>query len=226
MLIKKHTNFAVVILTPPLAGEESLAKASSERTSDVLKQVQRSFVVSLLRMTGSAKLVKHSFSLIEVLVFSSILGIFFIMATSVATVSLRNMKYNEHKIMASHYSRQLEDWLRVQKEIDWGGQLCDGCVSPSNFTQLVTQQGNAADNYLTKFCFDQSPILSSWPLANSLGCNGVYSLGSIFSREVEFTSSQVGGFVNQVNATITASWLELGQLKNVTSKTVFSALEQ
>ena len=39
---------------------------------------------------------KDSFSLVELLVFVAILGIFFIMATSVVTVSLKNMKFNEH----------------------------------------------------------------------------------------------------------------------------------
>lgn len=165
---------------------------------------------------------RRSFSLVEVLVFTTILSFFFVSASSVVTVVLRNMKFNEHKIIALHYARQLEDWLRVQKEIDWGGNQCSGscCSGGCNFTQRVTQ-----GSLSPKFCFAVSPI-PDWPAPDSLGCNGVYSLGSIFLREVQFISSPVGGYIGQVNATITVSWLELGQQKSVTSNAVFSILEQ
>jgi len=165
---------------------------------------------------------QRSFSLVEVLVFTTILSVFFVTAASVVTVALRNMKFNEHKIIALHYSRQLEDWLRAQKEIDWGGTQCSGscCSSGCNFTQRVTQ-----GSLSPKFCFDISPI-SDWPAPNSLGCNGVYSLGSLFLREVEFTSSPVSGYIGQVNAVITVSWLDLGQKKSATTSAVFSVLEQ
>ena len=64
------------------------------------------------------KAVKKSFSLIEILVVTSILSIFFVVTVSVLVVVLRNMKINEHKIYATHYVGQLEDWLRTQKELD------------------------------------------------------------------------------------------------------------
>src|SRR3989344_2501113 len=165
---------------------------------------------------------KRAFSLVEVLVFTTILSFFFVTAASVVTVALRNMKFNEHKIIALHYSRQLEDWLRVEKEIDWGGSECSGscCSSGCSFTQRVTQ-----GSLSPKFCFNISPI-SNWPAANPLGCYGAYSLGSTFSREVQFTSSPVGGYIGQVNAVITVSWLELGQQKKVITNVVFSILEE
>lgn len=143
------------------------------------------------------------------------------MATSVATLSLRNMKFNEHKIKASHYARQLEDWLRVQKEIDWGGDPCSGacCATTCNLTQRVTQDGST-----TKFCFNAATL--DWTAPNALGCDGDYSLDSIFSREVEFSSTPVGGYIAQVSATITVAWLELGQAKNITTSTAFSVFEQ
>ena len=163
---------------------------------------------------------RDSFTLIEVLIFVSIMSIFFIFASSVVTVTLRNLKYNEHKVKALHYSRQLEDWLRVQKEIDWGGDRCSGdcCLTSCNFTQRVTQAG-----LNSKFCFNSFPISAEWPAANPLGCNEDYSLDSIFAREVQFSSTP--GYIEQVNATITVAWFELDQPKNITANTVFSVFE-
>ena len=164
---------------------------------------------------------RDSFTLIEVLIFVSIMSIFFVFAASVVTLTLRNLKYNEHKVKALHYSRQLEDWLRMQKEIDWGGDRCTGdcCSTSCNFTQRVTQ----GDSLNSKFCFNSFPI-TDWPSAN--GCSGDYSLDSIFSREVQFSSTPTdGGYIEQVNATITVAWLELGQPKNITANTVFSVFE-
>src|SRR3989344_1556770 len=127
----------------------------------------------------------QSFSLIEIMIFIVILSIFFIMAASVVTITLRNMKYNENKIRATHYSNQLEEWLRSQKELDWGGEVCNGCAYPTNFTQIVTQSGNVDDDYRTFFCFNNSPI-ENW---QNLGSCMDYSLDSKFKREVIFSST-------------------------------------
>lgn len=159
----------------------------------------------------------ESFSLVELLVFVSILSIFFVMAASVVTVSLRNMKFNEHKLKASHYASQLEEWLRSQKEINWGGNLCNGCGSPANFTEIVSQEGNP-----TTFCFNISPI-EDW---GSVDACADYDLDLLFKREVIFTPTLTGSYVGQINASITVSWLDLGQQKSVTSNTSFSVPEQ
>ncbi|MDO8498060.1 MAG: type II secretion system protein, partial [bacterium] len=62
---------------------------------------------------------KSAFSLIEVLVFTSILSIFFVAAATVTTVSLRNLKISERKIIATRYMEDVASWLRAQKESDW-----------------------------------------------------------------------------------------------------------
>ena len=164
----------------------------------------------------------QSFSLIEMMIFIVILSIFFIMAASVVTFTLRNMKFNESKIKATHYSNQLEEWLRTQKEIDWGGELCNGCVNPSNFTQSATGQGNSGDNYQTTYCFNSTPI-SGW---QDLGQCADYTLNSIFKREVVFTSQFISGYVNQINVSITISWKDLGDDRSISTNTVFTVLEQ
>lgn len=144
---------------------------------------------------------KQSFSLVEVLVFTSIMSVFLVIAASVVTVSLRNMKFNEHKIAAAHYARQLEEWLRTQKEIDWIA-----------FTANAGTSGT--------YCFN-SMTISGW--GSSGTCGASYSLNSTFKREVIL--SNIGSPPYQVNATITVSWRDLGQNHNVQTKTVFSVLE-
>lgn len=62
---------------------------------------------------------KLGFSLVEVLVFVTILGLFFVAAISVSLFSLKNMKFNEHKIMAAHYAEEATEWVTYEKENDW-----------------------------------------------------------------------------------------------------------
>lgn len=171
----------------------------------------------------------RSFSLVEVLVFVSILSVFFVIAASVATVSLKNMKANEHKLLATHYARQLEDWLRAQKEIGWGGSAW-ASGTPTTFTEWVTK--NAVVNsgvYTTSYCFN-TPVINSWPLSTGL-CSGLYDglNPQIFDRSVTLTSYSAAGssppYIYQVNADVRVAWQELGQPYNVTTKSEYSILE-
>ncbi len=141
-----------------------------------------------------------SFSLIEVLVFVTIISIFFVMAVAATTVAVRNMKYNEHKIIASHYARQLEEWLRAEKEIDW-----------NSFT------GNIGTH-----CFND--IIISWPGTSPCPPPALNGLTPpIFDREL-ILSWDVNPI--QVTASITVSWNDLGRNYSITENTVFDVLEQ
>lgn len=163
----------------------------------------------------------NSFSLVEVLIFTVIISTFFVISLSIVVTSLRNLKYNEHKILATHYAKQLEDWLRSQKEIDWGGSPCFGscCLTVCGFTERVTDGG-----LNTKFCFNE-PSNLNWNSPDPAGCDGDYSLGGLFAREASF-QSPADNFISQVDVDITVSWSEIGQAKSYSTKTVFSILEQ
>ncbi len=165
-----------------------------------------------------------SFSLVEVLVFVTIIGIFFVIAASVATFTLRSMTYNEHKIRAVQYADNLVELLRAQKEMEWGGDVCGFFCAMSTFTQKVTQSCLTANPSCTiVYCFNTYPSYTQFPTLGPCFPND-YSLGSIFKREAKFTSS--GDYINQVIATITVSWLELGKVESVKSVTVFKVLEE
>jgi prepilin-type N-terminal cleavage/methylation domain len=140
---------------------------------------------------------KKSFTLIEVLIFVTILSLFFVAATTVTIVSLRNLKVQEHKILATRYAQELVEWLRGEKEIDWN--------------QFTTHTGT--------YCFNSSQI-TSWGSRGN--CSG-YGLNNLYKREVTLTVQ--GNPAYQVNVSITVLWQELGQTYQVPINTVFTVWE-
>lgn len=167
------------------------------------------------------------FTLIEVVIFAGIVSVFFVIAASIMTASLRNMQTNERRLIASHLGRELEEWLRVQSEVEWGGSVCSaGCSTATSFTQRATK--NSTPGGVTSYCFNSLPTGSTWPahFSNSTPCGSSFSLNSAYKREVLFTSTSVGGYIGQVNATIVVSWQDLGVTKNVTIRTVLTQLER
>lgn len=83
----------------------------------------------------------EGFSLIEVLIFVTIFSLFFIIAIASLTSSLRDMKINEHKILAVKYAEELIEWIKAEKEIDWN--------------QFISQRMN-------KYCFNNQ-LSDNWP---------------------------------------------------------------
>jgi type II secretory pathway pseudopilin PulG len=140
---------------------------------------------------------KKSFTLIEVLIFVTILSLFFVVAAAVTIASLRNLKVQEHKILATRYAQELVEWLRGEKEVDW----------------------NQFTTYTGKYCFNSSPI-TSW---GSLGNCSDYGLNNLYKREVNLTVQ--GNPAYQVNVSITVLWQELGQTYKIPINTVFTVWE-
>lgn len=127
-----------------------------------------------------------AFSLIEVLVFISILSVFFVVAMVVVTTSLRNMKVSEHKILAARYAEEGIEWIRSEKErIGW-----------DTFTSLDSISG-------TTYCLNSLEWIS--------GTCTTYALGNpvFFKREVVITNEGSPATI-QVNAVVTVKWLETG----------------
>jgi hypothetical protein len=149
------------------------------------------------------------FSLIEALVFITILSIFFISAMSITLVSLRNMKANEHKIYATKYAEELKEWLKAQKEKDWFA-----------FMEMGSDSG-------TVYCFYNINGISEWPVSGTCTMPPIYRQledrgPSIFKREVLLTKNGT----DSVDAKITISWLELGNPYSITVATNFSVWEK
>ena len=144
---------------------------------------------------------KKGFSLIEVLVFTSVLGLFFVAAISVTTFNLKNMKIQEHKILATRYAEEAVEWLREEKEDDW--------------SVFITRGSGGGNTYcLNSGSFD-------WTAGSCETC----SLGTpvIFKRELIITN--LGTPVDQVEGLVTVYWQDMGTILSVPIKTVFKLLE-
>jgi len=141
---------------------------------------------------------KKSFSLIEILVFVTILSLFFVAAASVTISSLRNLKTQENKILAIRYAQELLEWLRGEKESDW----------------------NLFTNKTGTYCFNSSPI-NRW---GSFGNCSTYSLNNLYKREVSINS--YGNPPYQVNISINVSWQEFGQIYQIPLNSVFTVWEE
>lgn len=153
------------------------------------------------------KRTKIGFSLIEVLVFASILSTFIVFAIAVTTVSLRNMKINEHKILATRYSEELMDWLRGQKETDF-----------NSFASARASSGGIT------WCFNSTPI-SAWPsLSGACGAAFDGLVPAIYKRQVVLKSNGSPSVVS-VTVSIQAQWNEPTGLHTVPLVGQFSILE-
>jgi len=149
------------------------------------------------------KNLRSSFSLLEVLIFVSILSVFFVSAATITVVSLRNMKINEHKILATYYAQELMGWLRDEKDADWNAFVTKSATTPSYKT----------------YCFKTTPI-SNWPVEGACGTDDW--LSSIFKRELYLSANADD---SQIYVRINLSWSELGIAYNVPLSTVFSIWE-
>lgn len=138
-----------------------------------------------------------AFSLIEVLIFVTILSLFFVAAISVVSVSLRNMKNNEHRILATRYAEELMEWLKAQKEEGW--------------VKLTDNLGT--------YNFCSSPI-TEWPQIGA--CAVAEIIGeTIYTRTVIIDQPNS----NQISVSIEVTWTESGNTYKVPMNAVFSVWE-
>ena len=136
-----------------------------------------------------------AFTLIETLIFVAILSVFFVIASAVSVSVIRDMKFNEAKIIATRYGEAMNEWLRVEKEIN--GQI------------FFNKSGT--------YCFNEKLSISpttKWPSPSPCAD---YSLDGKYKREVTLTMDS-----SQIKSTVTISWLEFGEVKQVVIKTIFT----
>lgn len=146
--------------------------------------------------------IKRSFSLIEVLIFVSILSVFLIIAVTVIIASMRQSTLKVNMLKATHYNEQLLEWIRSEKEIDWNA--------------FVGNAGNAT------YCF-KDVAWSTWPPA--VTCSS-YDLGGMYKRYVVFTTTLSSGVPTQVEAVVHIEWKEGGNDYSTRLETLFTIWEQ
>ncbi len=148
------------------------------------------------------------FTLIEVLVFVSVISVFIVVAAAVVSISIRDMQLSEHKIIASRYADELMAWIKSKREIDW-----------YSFSQHA---GTYCFNSTLTFSADPN---ADWPSSGGCAAND-FSFGTpaIFKREVQIQTQ--GTPATQANTTVTVSWKELGNTYSVPLQQLFTVWEQ
>lgn len=144
---------------------------------------------------------KKSFTLIEILVFTTIISIFFIAAMSVTVFFLKNIKTQQYKIIATHLLKEAIEWLKYEKEFDWN-------------TFALRDVNNGLG---TTYCLNDL----SW---NSQGsCFQTFGSPLIFKRELII--KKLNNPVTKIELTITVSWNDVGSVNKITSKQILSIIE-
>ena len=143
------------------------------------------------------------FSLIEVLVFITIISLFFITAVTITVFSLKNSKIQQYRILATRFAEEGMEWVKQEKEDDW---------------QVFTLHDDSAGPGVS-FC------LNSLDWNTKTNCNGIYSLGppNIFKRILVITNS--GNPANSIKVNVTVSWLENSFEQKITLKSVLNLWE-
>lgn len=150
---------------------------------------------------GHRRRITGGFTLIEILVFTAIVSVFYVVAAAVSAFSLGVMKTNESKIYAAHYADENIEWLRNEKEADW--------------TTFMTRADKT-------YCFNTSSI-TAWPAAGPCATTGTgsYALNSKFNRTIVLQTTG-----SNVEVTATVNWLDISnKLQSVSVKTIFSQIE-
>jgi len=146
------------------------------------------------------KLETKSFSLVEVLIFVSILSVFFVIAASMTITSIRNNEVNQHKILGTRYAEELLEWLKSEKEVDW----------KTFYNRVPTEPSSVS------YCFNEG---LNWSFSNDCGTS--YTLDGIFRRWAVL--QQYGS--DQMKIAVTVQWREYGNTYSIPINTVFSVWE-
>lgn len=126
----------------------------------------------------------HGFTLIEMLIFVSVTTMVFIVMLGVINYASINMKQSQYKVIATHFSEELIEWFRYQRDKD-------GFITMYN-------RGSGAG---TTYCFNDI-IISTWP--SSGDCSPEYTLKNFYNRTI--TLKQVSGTFDEVYATVITGW--------------------
>ena len=149
---------------------------------------------------------KQAFTLVEVLIFVSIISVFFVIAASVATVALHNIAMTQRKIIGTRYAEEMQEWLRYQKDSNW-----------NTFATKATVLG-------TNYCFNNQLSDGSWPQSDACALDGIISVldnnDKVFSRKVTLTSVN-----QQINVLITVSWIDGASTQKTVINTTFAPWE-
>lgn len=158
---------------------------------------------------------RQSFSLIEVLIFVTILSVFLVASASIITISMHQNTLQINKLKAVHYNDQLFEWIRSEKEIDWNN--------------VVTKATSLPSGSVYCFCTEDMSWSTAPIEADQSNCCPTL-LSGIFKRYLTITTSTYAptGFTpsSQIEITIYGDWQEAGNSHSTKLHTLFSPWEE
>lgn len=154
---------------------------------------------------------RDGFTLIEILIFTAIVSVFFVVAAAVSVYSLNIMRTNENRIYATHYADEVDEWLRNEKETtDWTVFSARSAAAPGS-----------------NYCMNNNSL--GWA-TNSACLSTDYSLGSEykrqFNRDIVLANGTDASSNPIINSKVTVSWKGAnGNIFSVPIITVFTQTE-
>lgn len=134
----------------------------------------------------------QGFSLIEVLVFISVLTVALVALIGSVTYSSLVLNDARYRLFATRYNEELAEWLKFQREY-------------YQYQSIVDKSSTSPG---TVYCFNSTDL--NWPTSGACDSNN-YSLNNFFKRELVLVN-QVG----QIDVEITTSYWLLNQEKSST----------
>ncbi len=159
---------------------------------------------------------KQGFTLIEVLIFISVVSVVLITGASLALTSLYTLKNQQYKTIAQYHAVALLNWLELEKEKDW-----------TNFVNRLNPPRTSSPGQET-FCFYNL----QWPQVRAATtgkpCTDDQRLGlspgdgqKIFKREAKFKVDD-----QKVQVAITVSWEDPTGENEIEIKREFRQIER
>ena len=152
-----------------------------------------------------------AFTLIEIMIFVSLLSMVLIVTVGYVTRLLMNMKVSEHKIYATFYVEEVSEWLISERYADW-----DGFQARAGTTGIVYCLNDNLDLDDTINILDTKLVTATNPCLFT-GITGNTPL--IFRRTVTLSKNAAVN-ATQVTTRVVVSWIDNGvtytqQVENV-----------
>jgi Tfp pilus assembly protein PilX len=140
---------------------------------------------------------QRAFTLVEVLIFVTVLALFFVIAAAVTTTMLRNSKLNAERLINTHKAEELVEWARFKKENDWD--------------EFLSKVSN------TSYCFEANFNFStdSWPPIGA--CEETLP----FRRNLTLIKEND----NKVTVQVLVSWNNLGKTYQIPISTILTRFD-
>ena len=178
-----------------------------------LVKVQLDKLMTVKSHSNSLNLNK-AFTLIEIMIFVSLLSMVLIVAVGYVTRLLMNMKVGEHKIYATFYVEEVSEWLISERDANWNDFQNEASASGVGTTYCLNNNLNITDT-IALLGTPNAPVFSASCQFTGITVNNPL----IFRRTVRLRKNAAAN-PTQVTALIVVSWIDNGvtytqQVENV-----------